>query len=144
MTVSAALLAAVTAPAACAKPVRKPARTPAPSPAIPVVVGGKGTVRLSAASVRQLHPKRAKNGLVCVEFPPPPQAKAPPHKPGEKEHESGQVLPVRVWLPTSRDGSLEVRRLRLTAGAGSIPGAPGTRYVARGTQGRIVFSKPAR
>ncbi len=118
----------------------------------------KGVLRLSKATLRSLG-VGSRDGMVAVQFPIPAQpiakvkptpkaarkpavavAEAHTHGP-ECGHAQYRAAP-KLFVPLRPDGSLEVRRQKLPGEKVSLPGAPGTVYVATAMKGRLVLKKP--
>ncbi|HEU4753539.1 MAG TPA: hypothetical protein VFU47_10570 [Armatimonadota bacterium] len=128
------------------------------APSTRVRVDGKGVLRLTRAQLHALGVAPAKDGMVGVQFPLPPEkprpkspakpaAKTPARKPAApKTPAHAHELPAEeraptVWSYLRPDGSVLVGRTR--AGAGYLPGPPGTLYTATGAKNRVVLKRPS-
>jgi hypothetical protein len=105
-----------------------------------LAVDRKGILHVPRATLRKLNVKPASDGTVCVEFPVSMRAR--PADP--KDHSFDPNLAPQVWVPLRRDGGLEVRKTRLIPDNTYVPGRPGTAFLARGEQGRLVLRKPGK
>jgi hypothetical protein len=106
---------------ACAAPIR-------------VTVDPKGYLVVPRDTVRKLKLTKAKNGLVCVEFP-----KAVRPSAGVDHHGDVSAAP-RIWTPLRRDGALVIAPSRVETGTGTVPGKPGLTYQGVVKKGCLVLS----
>jgi hypothetical protein len=111
------------------------------APGFAVKVDSKGVLYVSAATLKKLGLKKAEDGTIPVQFPrdllPAPKV-LPPRAP-ERPAPDDRIV---MWAPLRRDGSLRVVKTRLPGGRGSLPGAPGTHYIATSKEGRLVLLRP--
>jgi hypothetical protein len=116
------------------------AGTAAAAPGTVVRVDRKGSIRFSAAVLKKLGVRPDEQGTVRVSFPPEMVPRPPVRPPAAPEPPPDRL---HVYVPLRKDRSLVIPRTPLAGGKGSVPGPPGTTYLAAVEDGRLVLKPQA-
>lgn len=106
---------------------------------ITVTVDKKGSIRIPAATLKQLGVKPDRSGSLWIQFPMP-AAEVPKLRPPQSARSFPATLPARVLVNVDK-GQVVFARTRVGAKS-HVPGAPGTRYLASGSGNELILRTP--
>lgn len=109
------------------------------APSARLKVDGKGTLRISAETLRKLGVKPDRDGAIWLEFPPAPTPRPKVAVPLALPR-TVRPSPLRVLTPVDK-GVAILPRTRID-GKTFLPGPPGTVFVATGSTHTVRLKKP--